>query len=298
MFKLTSLYPASRLALVAALISAGCATTTEPPPILSQAETTYANAAADSNVARYAPIELKGAGEALRQARQTLQERGERDLVAHYAYLANQRTEIAKQTTQSRMAQELVQNASQERNRILLESRGHKAEIAKEQAIRQAAGATEEATMAKQRAQEAEARAQELERSLSDLKAKRTERGVVLTLQDVLFDVGQANLKPGAYRTVDRLSQVMKENPDLTIRVEGFTDSTGSEEFNMELSQNRAEAVRRALVGRGIETERILAQGYGESQPVATNQTPAGRQQNRRVDIVVSETTGRRGGGG
>lgn len=152
--------------------------------------------------------------------------------------------------------------------------------------------------MAKQRAQEAEARAQELERSLSDLKAKRTERGVVLTLQDVLFGVGQANLKPGAYRTVDRLRQVMKENLDLTIRVEGFIDSTGSEEFNLELSQNRAEAVRRALVSRGIETERILAQGYGESQPVATNQTSAGRQQNRRVDIVVSETPPRRGGGG
>jgi outer membrane protein OmpA-like peptidoglycan-associated protein len=111
----------------------------------------------------------------------------------------------------------------------------------------------------------------------------------VLTLGgDVLFDVGEANLKPGAKRAIDNLAQFMQQHPQRNVAIEGFTDSTGSEQYNEILSERRAQAVKDALVARGIAPNRISARGYGEAFPVATNDTPAGRQLNRRVEVAIS----------
>ena len=114
----------------------------------------------------------------------------------------------------------------------------------------------------------------------------------MLTLGDVLFDTGEATLKPGAATTIDRLAQFMRDYPERSVRIEGHTDAAGSEETNQSLSERRAQAVREALVARGLESARIDTLGLGEARPIAGNDTPGGRQQNRRVEIVVSDSQG------
>jgi outer membrane protein OmpA-like peptidoglycan-associated protein len=133
---------------------------------------------------------------------------------------------------------------------------------------------------------------------LADLQAKQTDRGLVLTLGDVLFDTGRATLKPGADRTIDRLAQALKDNPNTRVMIEGHTDSVGGDEYNMALSERRAEAVADALRSRGVPADRYEAKGLGKDFPVASNDTQAGRQQNRRVEIVFSDASGRFAQGG
>jgi len=272
-------YRLLRLLCLTAVVG-GCASAPEHIAILDEAKTAYASAVADSRVGQFAPLELKRANDTLHKAEHLQQDKASTESISHYAYLAKQQTEIARQVAQSKMAQQAIESASAERNQIILEARNKGATAAKQQA--------------QLTAQQAQARSQELERQLADLNAKRTEKGVVLTLPDVLFDAGKAELKPGAYHTIDRLADVMQKNPDMTMRTEGFTDSTGSEQLNQELSQRRAEAVRTALVSKGVEANRIMAQGFGESLPVASNQTTAGRQANRRVEIIISNAEGAR----
>ena len=128
-----------------------------------------------------------------------------------------------------------------------------------------------------------------MEQELAALKAQDTERGLVMTLQEgVLFEYDKADLKPGAMHSLEPLMTFLREHPDRTLLIEGHTDSTGSDSYNLELSQRRAEAVRNFLSSNGISVDRILARGYGESYPVTTNTTEAGRQQNRRVEVVIS----------
>ena len=120
------------------------------------------------------------------------------------------------------------------------------------------------------------------------LETRETARGLVVNLSDVLFDFDSANLKPGAREKVARMAGILQSHPDLKIQVEGHTDSVGSDDYNLRLSDRRAESVRSSLVQQGIARDVVGTAGFGESKPVATNGTAAGRQQNRRVEIVVS----------
>ena len=115
---------------------------------------------------------------------------------------------------------------------------------------------------------------------------------LVLTLGDVLFDTAQATLKAGADRTLDRLASFMMEYPERQVAIEGHTDSRGSDDYNRDLSKRRADSVRDALVDRGVQAQRIRSVGLGEAYPVAGNDTAGGMQQNRRVEIVISDESG------
>jgi outer membrane protein OmpA-like peptidoglycan-associated protein len=115
---------------------------------------------------------------------------------------------------------------------------------------------------------------------------------VVLTLSDVLFDTDEADLKPGAGSAIAQLAELLDEYPDRRLRIEGHTDSRGSDAYNRELSKERAAAIADALTNRGVSRSRLEIVGMGEAYPVATNETAAGRQQNRRVEIVISEPDG------
>lgn len=145
-----------------------------------------------------------------------------------------------------------------------------------------------EARVAREDAERAREQLAELRNQFAELQAEQTERGLLLTLRDVLFDFNEADLKPGAQRQMAELATYLQTYSDRPIRIEGFTDSTGSDEYNQALSERRAESVEAALINNGVDADRVVTQGYGEQYPVAGNDTDTGRAQNRRVEIIIS----------
>ena len=124
-------------------------------------------------------------------------------------------------------------------------------------------------------------------KELADHKGQQTNRGLVLTVGDVLFATGKAEVAAGGLRSIDKLAEFLKKNPTRNLLIEGHTDNTGPEDFNLKLSQQRADAVKDVLASRGVGADRITTKGYGPKYPVVANDTAAGRQQNRRVEVVV-----------
>jgi outer membrane protein OmpA-like peptidoglycan-associated protein len=128
----------------------------------------------------------------------------------------------------------------------------------------------------------------ELQRLIDELQARATDRGLVVTLGEVLFTSGKANLKAGATGNLDKLITFLNEYPNRTVAIEGYTDSVGSQDYNQRLSQHRADSVKTYLVGQGIRSIRLVASGKGEAAPVAGNESADGRQQNRRVEVIIN----------
>jgi OmpA-OmpF porin, OOP family len=154
-----------------------------------------------------------------------------------------------------------------------------------ERAAQEAAVAEEQATRAGQRL--SSARRAEVARELADLKARETKHGLVLTLGDVLFAPNHSELTTAAMRKLYPFVTILKDQPQRSIRIEGYTDSRGTAASNLDLSQRRADAVRDFLIDNGISPRRITARGYGEAAPVASNASRAGRRENRRVEVIV-----------
>lgn len=194
------------------------------------------------------------------------------------AMVASRNAQIANEKILTAQAQEEIEKGTSERQAVLIEAR----EAEARRRGQQARAASEQAALA-------EHRASTLEQELSELRAKKTDRGMVLTLGDVLFDTGMATLKPGAYTTIDRLASVLKQAPDRKVMIEGHTDSVGADDYNQQLSERRAAAVQTALLERGVTSNQISAVGKGETFPVASNDNAGGRQQNRRVEMVFTD---------
>jgi OmpA-OmpF porin, OOP family len=270
----------------------GCSRLPERVDTLEQARQSIDEVSREPLAGRVAAEEIQAAREALESADEAYEEGEPLTLIEHRAYVAQRYADISRELVSEAQAREEVERGEVERNRIVAESREREAEAARraaEDARRELdlqARAVEEQSRA---AQAAEERAQGLERELEELEARDTDRGLVLTLGDVLFDTGQSALKPGAMTTIDRLAQFMEDYPERSVRIEGHTDSAGSDETNQQLSERRAFAVRDALLSRGVDPSRIEAVGYGETRPIASNDSPGGRQQNRRIEIVLSD---------
>lgn len=244
---------------------------------LRAAEAEIATAEAER---RAVQLEVRTAqAEAAQRRAEAAQAEAERQRAA--AEAERQRAQEAQRQAQTERA------AAEEANRRAAAERA-----AAEAAQAEAQAAQRDAERARQEAAEALARAQELASRLAELEAAQTERGLVLTLGDVLFDVGRSELKPGSFRVIDQLVTFLGEYPQRNLLIEGFTDSSGSDATNLALSQRRADAVRAALLERGIAAARVQTVGYGESYPRATNDTPSGRQLNRRVEIIISDDSG------
>ncbi len=158
-----------------------------------------------------------------------------------------------------------------------------------EQAKAQADAARAQAEAATSTANAVTARNAALEQQLADLNAKQTDRGIIITFSDVLFNVDRAELSADGMRVAQKLADILAQDPKGVVMVEGFTDSTGSPSHNLELSQRRAESVRNALMGMGVTSDRIATRGYGAAYPVASNDNAGNRQLNRRVEIVLSQ---------
>ena len=182
--------------------------------------------------------------------------------------------------------------AEASRSAQLAEARAESARRSALDAEVQARAAQQQAAAAQQRAQSAGERSALLERELRELAAIKSDRGMVVTLNDVLFDTGSAMLRPGGQRLAARLAEFLREYPDRTIAIEGFTDSVGGDVQNQELSERRAAAVKLALMDAGVDGSRVFVRGYGSAFPVASNDTREGRQRNRRVEVVISDERG------
>ena len=257
-------------------------------PLLEEAESEFETASQDSSILVYAPVALVEAEEELERSRSLWEAEADRTLVDHHAYLAKQKTAIARETANLNQAQVEIERAEPERQRVLIDIRRDQAQRAEQRAEQ----ALEEARREREEAERARQRAEELADRVNELEAQQTERGLVLTLGDVLFDFDRAELQAGGQRAVAELARFLEEYPERNVMIEGFTDSVGSEEYNQNLSLRRANSVQRALINRGISSSRIGTVGYGVRYPVATNQTESGRQQNRRVEVIISDQSG------
>jgi outer membrane protein OmpA-like peptidoglycan-associated protein len=257
-------------------------------PLLETARSEFESAERDEDIVRYAPVELKVAEEELMKGIALWEAKADKVYIDHHAYLAKQRTAIARETAKLNAAQNAIERAGSERQQVLIDVRRMEADLALDEARRERQSAEE----ARSRAEEARNRAEELARRVNELEAERTERGLVLTLGDVLFDFNDTTLKPGGRRAVNELARFMQEYQERNVLIEGYTDSIGSDEYNLQLSERRAASVREALLEHGISRDRIRITGYGKQYPVASNASESGRQQNRRVEVVISDSEG------
>jgi outer membrane protein OmpA-like peptidoglycan-associated protein len=258
-----------------AIVLAACASAPQRSEQLEQARAQIQTLSQDPLAQQAAGRDLEAARKSLQQAEIALQQKQPLATVDHLAYLARRHAEAGEARVSEAHSRQEVARAQEDRNKILMDARSREAQNAQAQS------------------QSAQAQLASAQQQLADLQAKKTDRGMVVTLGDVLFDTGQATLKPGANLALNRLAIFLSANPQTKIIVEGHTDSRGSDEYNEVLSERRARAVATELMSRGISTDQLQTLGRGKGYPVASNDTPEGRQQNRRVEIVFSDASGR-----
>lgn len=220
---------------------------------LERARADYQQAANDPAVKGDASADLFAAEKLLQQAEQSWQEDEDSAETDHLSYLTSRKVDLARAMASQAASKRALEKLSGQKDEIRLQARDA-----------------------------------EIER----LKAKKVPQGILVTLGDVLFDTGRSNLKPGSLQKIYPLAEYLKAHVETMVKIEGHTDSQGSADYNTELSQRRADAVRDFLVSNGIALERITAQGMGEDYPIATNSTAVGRQQNRRVEVTITDMPG------
>jgi outer membrane protein OmpA-like peptidoglycan-associated protein len=238
--------------ILSIVLLSACASTPKQVTELDEAKATVASAEQDPLAQTVAAPELEHAKQALAAAEGTLQE-NDMDAVRFNSYLATRYAQIVQERTADARIQEQIKDTSGRRAQVLLAAR---------------------------------------DQELAALKAKQTERGLVLTLGDVLFDTASSQLKPGAQTTIAQLASFMAENPDRRLLIEGHTDARGSEAYNQDLSERRADAVANALYRQGVAANRVTVVGLGEQYPLASNDTASGQQENRRVEVIISSDNG------
>lgn len=241
-----------------------CSSAPKEIELLEEARMEYTEASQNVTIVKHAPGLLDQARDALQDADRGWKDKDDQWRVEHHAYLAKQRVETAKLISERTETESEIEQMTQERRKLTLSQR--------------------EAELVKAR-QEALA----LKRQMAALQAEQTERGMVLTLGDVLFDVNQASLAPGAARNIAKIAAFMRSYPERRAVIEGHTDSMGETDYNLDLSRDRSFAVRDALVNAGIKASRLSTQGFGETLPVASNTSAVGRQKNRRVEIIFPD---------
>ena len=287
-------YTLPALILASAALGA-CSMEPKKNVTLEEARSGYSAAQSNANVNKHAAIELQQAGKALDEANAAQKKREDSKVVDHLAYLAKQKVAIAQETAGLKAAEIEVTNSAASRDQVRLDVRTAEADAAKRKTVtaQQAAMSSEaELAVANARVGQMNAMVGQMEAELAALNAKQTERGLVITLGDVLFDTNKAELRSRGTDGMQKLADFFKEYPQRTALIEGFTDSTGDSSYNQDLSERRANAVRNSLLSMGVSGDRVSTSGLGEANPVASNTTTAGRQSNRRVEIILSDENG------
>ncbi|HAB02236.1 MAG TPA: hypothetical protein DCE25_04595, partial [Pseudomonas sp.] len=235
---------------------------------LEDASAAFQKVKDDSDVLRSAPRDVIRAGESLARAERLSSYIGSGSDVRHYAYLSQRYSEIAGEHAKLAANQERLAKLDLERQRLQLALREAKLASVQQQG-------------------------KWIENQIAALASEQADRGLVMTLGDVLFDTGRAELKNSASRTVLKLVQFLQLNPRRVVRIEGYTDSTGTPEDNLALSRDRAQSVADMLVDLGVDEKRLQVEGYGDQYPIEANASERGRAQNRRVEIVFSDDKGK-----
>ncbi|WP_189577046.1 OmpA family protein [Marinobacter zhanjiangensis] len=266
------------LVLSSALLTA-CATAPTSPDGSENVRDKLTELQQNPAMMTHARVELRDAEAAVELAEQPLGGDDEA-LAAHRVYMADRALDIARAKGQTRLLEAERTQLGEQRDAARLAARTREADRARAEA--ESARSSQEAAAAMS-AREAE----ELQRQIDLLEAEATERGLVLTLGDVLFATGSAEIQGGTNDNLEKLANFLDQYPDRKVLIEGHTDNVGSAGFNQTLSRQRAESVRRFLVDRGIDRSRLSVSGFGFERPVAGNDTSTGRQQNRRVEVII-----------
>jgi outer membrane protein OmpA-like peptidoglycan-associated protein len=296
------------LTVFAIAILSGCNSTTKNSS-LSAAHTHYSQAQSNPQISNFANVELNVAGDSLQKADQALKSGESEATINHLAYVANQQIRIAQETAFLKADESTVANAGAKRNEVRLEARTSEIAAAKAEVVAakaETAAAKTEAKAANEttivQSEELAAAAANAERDraliaqqdeqLRALNARKTTRGLVITLGDVLFNTGKAQMKASGKKGVQKLADFLNKYPQRKVWIEGYTDNTGSNIVNQVLSEKRANGIRASLIEMGINSERIITRGYGERFPVTNNITAENRQLNRRVEIILTDNNG------
>ena len=289
------------IATAVATLIAGCASVPKAPPGSAAVRNKLSLLQSEPALAAQIPVMLKQADTAVSLAETPVRDTG---LTAHRVYLADHLIDTARATAETRLAEQQRTALKQESDRDRLAARTLEADTARNAAVvakRDADVARSEAQTARSDADEArsassaaslaaaqsEAQRLELAQQITLLEGKTTDRGIVLTLGDVLFETNRDNLKSGAISNLDRLVAFMDRYPERSASIEGHTDSKGTEAYNQDLSLRRADSVKTYLVGHGLSSTRLNSIGMGENSPVTGNDTAAERQRNRRVEVII-----------
>ena len=269
----------------AALTLSACASKQHDNPLVLETKQHFDKVAGHDYVKSKAPIAYQQAEDKLKSLEDKVASGAEEKEVEYLAYVSQRKSSVAQQQAELNIAEEKVSQAEVARKDILIALKSQEAEQAKQLAGRMA----DQAIDARRELDKTRQEKKQMQLLLAEFKAKETERGLVLTLDDILFDLNKAELKPGSERAVNKIADFLKEYPERKVLVEGFTDSTGEEDYNEQLSFKRAEAIRTVLQAHGVAGDRVKVEGYGEKFPVASNSTSAGRQMNRRVEIIIAD---------
>lgn len=273
----------------------GCASAPQSPPGADLVRDKLARLQADPVLSNKAPDAIERAEVAVRLAEQELGDSDEaRALGAHRVYLAEHQVEIAMAKAATRHAEDQREQFAAQRADARLNARtleANRAQAAADRADDRAERLANEREQAREASAAAEARAQaeaaELKRQIEKLEAEATDRGLVLTLGDLLFAFDSAELKVGSASILDRLVTFLESYPERNAVIEGHTDNIGNAEYNRGLSERREESVRQYLIEHGIASERLSASGLGQSRPLVDNGSDSGRQRKRRVEIII-----------
>lgn len=293
----TSQYFSKRLIVIAAatLLATACSAPLTRPDGADNARTRLTQLQSDAQLASRAPVEIKDAELAVRAAEEP---REDGELAKHLVLLADRKVDTAAAMAQARLLEDQRKTLSEQRETARLDSRTREADRARSDATiaqgqassarADADAARSQTDIARMEAEGARQQADDLQRQISELNARETDRGLVVTLGDVLFATGKAELRGGTPSNLGKLAAFLNKYPDRSVMIEGHTDSVGSEDSNLGLSERRAGSVKAYLVNQGVASSRVTSTGKGEGSPVAGNDSATGRQQNRRVEVIIA----------
>ncbi len=288
-------------AAVAAALLTACATAPVEPDGAAALRARLTQLQSDPQLTGRAPLAMEQANIAVTAAEQP---QADRDVNVHLQFMADRKISIADAAAHNQWSLDQRKVIADQRAAMQLQARTNEADaahVAANAAQQEAASANlatvaarsdandqrQQADAARDAGAEAQRNAADLQQQLTDLQARSTDHGMVVTLGDLLFTTGTANLNAGGTTHLAKLAEFLVHHEERNAQIVGFTDSVGSNDYNQVLSEHRADAVKTYLVDRGVASGRLTASGQGESSPIGDNGSSTGRAQNRRVEVTI-----------